>query len=105
MRERIPIRPGDLFRSPDRPTARWHRVIRVGRRKDGSRYITIRRGRLGRLLGLGPLQRLEWASVKALGYGIKRGRSPVLEVAGASQADAFSGSGAQGEAKGRPTGD
>ena len=53
MRERIPIRPGDLIRSPDRPTARWHRVIRVGRRKDGSRYITLRRARWGRLLGLG----------------------------------------------------
>ena len=85
MRERIPIRAGDLFRSPDRPTARWHRVIRVGRRKDGSRYITIQRGRLGRLLGLGPLQRLEWASVKALGYGVKRGRLPVLEAPGAPQ--------------------
>jgi len=85
MRERIPIRAGDLFRSPDRPTARWHRVIRVGRRKDGSRYITLRRGRLGRLLGLGPLQRLEWASVKALGYGVKRGRLPVLEAPGAPQ--------------------
>src|SRR3990167_4106592 len=63
MRERIPIRHGDLFRSPDRSTARWHRVIRIGRRKDGSRYITIRLGRFWRLLGFGPLQRLEWASV------------------------------------------
>ena len=88
MRERIPIRPGDLIRSPDRPTARWHRVIRVGRRKDGSRYITLRRARWGRLLGLGALQRLEWAAVKAVGYGIRRGQKPVLEAPAAPQAEA-----------------
>ena len=89
MRERIPIRPGDLFRSPDRPTARWHRVVRVGRHKDGSRYITLRRGRLGRLLGLGPLQRLEWAAVKALGFGMKSGRKPVLVAPSAPRAGAL----------------
>ena len=85
MRERINIRPGDLIRCPDRATARWHRVVRVGRHKDGSRYITLRRGRLGRLLGLGPLQRLEWAGVKAIGYATKRSRSPVSGAPSAPQ--------------------
>lgn len=73
-RERIDIRPGDLIRCPDRATARWHRVVRVGRRRDGTRYVTIRRSRLGRLLGLSPMQRLEWGHLKALGYGLKRER-------------------------------
>lgn len=71
-RERIDIRPGDLIRCPDRATARWHRVVRVGRRRDGTRYVTIRRSRIGRLLGLPPMQRLEWGHLRALGYGIKR---------------------------------
>ena len=87
MRERLPIRPGDLIRCPDSPTARWHRVIRLGRRKDGSRYITLRRGRFWRLLGLGALQRLEWSTVKALGFGTKRGRKPALPLVEASQGD------------------
>ena len=72
-RERIDIRPGDLIRCPDRATARWHRVVRVGRRKDGTRYVTIRRSRIWRALGLPPTQRLEWGHLKALGYGLKRG--------------------------------
>jgi hypothetical protein len=71
-RERIPIRPGDLVRCPDRPTAGWHRVVRVGRRRDGTRYVTIRRGRIWRVLGLPAMQRIEWSMLRALGYGIKK---------------------------------
>ena len=74
MRESIGIKPGDRIRCPDRPPARWHTVISVGRRKDGSRYITLRRGRLWRLLGLSPLQRLEWSFLRAVGFGVKRAR-------------------------------
>ena len=85
MRERLSIHPGDLIRCPDRPTARWHKVVRVGRHKDGSRYLTIRRGCPGRLLGLGPLQRLEWTWVKQVGYGLRKSRSPVLELPAAPQ--------------------
>lgn len=71
-RERIGIQPGDLIRCPDRATARWHRVARIGRRNDGTRYVTIRRGRIGRLLGLSPMQRLEWSMLRGVGFGIKR---------------------------------
>lgn len=74
-RERIDIRPRDLIRSPDRATARWHRAARVGRRRDGTRYVTIRRGRIGRLLGLSPMQRIEWVTIRALGYGIRRAKA------------------------------
>ena len=84
-RERISIKPGDMIRCPDRATARWHRVVRVGRRRDGSRYIVLRRSRIGRLLGLSPLQRLEWAWVKQVGYGLRKSQSPVLEAPTASQ--------------------
>lgn len=73
--ERIDVRPGDKIRVPDRATARWHTVVRVGRRRDGTRYITLRQSRIGRLLGLPASQRLEWGSVKALGYGLKRARA------------------------------
>lgn len=75
-RESIGIRAGDLIRCPDRATARWHRVIRVARRKDGTRYVTIRRGKIGRLLGLGSFQRLEWRMVRGVGFGIKRAHTP-----------------------------
>ena len=71
-RERIPIKPGDYIRCPDRATARWHRVVRVGRRRDGTRYIVLRRSRIGRLLGLPAKQVLEWSHVRAIGYGLKR---------------------------------
>lgn len=71
-RERIGIKPGDYIRSPDRPTARWHRVQRVGQRRNGSRYIVLRRSRIGRLLGLPAKQVLEWSHLRALGYGLKR---------------------------------
>lgn len=71
-RERIDIRPGDLVRCPDRATARWHRVVRVGRRRDGTRYVTIRRSRFWRAFGLPANERLEWALLKGIGYGLKR---------------------------------
>jgi len=76
-RERLGIRPGDLLRCPDRATARWHRVVRVGRRKDGTRYVTVRRSRLGRLLGLSRMQRLEWSMLRGIGFGIRRARAPL----------------------------
>ena len=75
-RERIPIKPGDSIRCPDRATARWHSVLRVGRRRDGSRYIVLRRSRSWRLLGLSAKQVLEWSHVRALGYGLKRVTPP-----------------------------
>lgn len=78
-RERIDIRPGDLIRCPDRATARWHRVLRVGRRRDGTRYLTIRRSKFWRAFGLAPKERIEWALLKAVGYGIKRQRGPQSE--------------------------
>lgn len=71
-RERIGIRPGDYLRCPDRATARWHRVVRTGRRRDGTHYVTIRHGRLWRALGLPEYQRLEWTLLKALGFGVRR---------------------------------
>lgn len=74
--ERIGIRPGDLIRSPDRATARWHRVIRVGRRRDRTRYITIRRSRFWRAFGLPAMERIEWSLLRALGYGLKKRRAP-----------------------------
>ena len=80
-RERIPIRPGDLVRCPDRATAGWHRVVRVGRRRDGTRYVTIRRGRIWRALGLPAMQRIEWVTLWSLGYGIKRSAKPVTHLA------------------------
>ena len=85
MRERLSIHPGDLIRCPDRPTARWHKVVKVGRHKDGSRYLTLRRARFWRLLGFGPLQRLEWSWVKQVGYGLRKSRSPVLAAPTAPQ--------------------
>ena len=75
-RERIGIQAGDLFRSPDRPTARWHRVVKVGLRKDGTRYITIHRARIWRAFGLSPMQRLEFAEIKALGFGVRKQHKP-----------------------------
>lgn len=74
-RERIDIRPGDYLRCPDRATAGWHRVVRLGRRRDGTRYVTIRRARIWRLLGLPPMQRIEWALLKGFGYGLKRAKA------------------------------
>jgi len=71
-REHLGIRVGDLIRSPDRSTARYHKVLRVGRRKDGTHYITLRTSRIWRALGLSSRQHLEWAALKAIGYGIKR---------------------------------
>jgi len=75
-RERIGIRPGDRIRCPDRATAAWHTVQRVGRRRDGTRYIVLRRGRVWRALGLPAQQRLEWEHVRALGYGRRRKSEP-----------------------------
>ena len=79
-RERIDLRPGDRIRCPDRATAAWHTVQVVGRRREGTRYVTIRRSRIWRALGLPPMQRLEWGHLKALGYGIRRARpeAPVV---------------------------
>lgn len=74
-RERIDIRPGDLIRCPDRATARWRAVLRVGRRRDGTRYVTIRRSRFWRALGLSVDQRIEWSVLRAFGYGLKRASS------------------------------
>jgi len=75
-RERIGIRPGDLIRCPDRATARWHKVVRVGRRRDGTRYVVIRRSRTSRALGLPARHSLEWSMLRSLGYGLKSGRPP-----------------------------
>ena len=77
-RESIGIRPGDRIRCPDRSTAAWHTVQRVGRRRDGTRYIVLRRGRVWRALGLPAKQRLEWEYVRALGYGLRRKTEPIL---------------------------
>ena len=74
-RERIDLRPGDRVRCPDRPTAAWHVVQRIGRRKNGTRYIVIRRSRLGQALGLPLRQPLEWAMLKACGYGLRRAKA------------------------------
>ena len=76
MRERIDIHPGDRIRCPDRATAAWHTALGVGRRRDGTRYIVLRRSRIWRALGLPGMQRIEWGHLKALGYGLKRGRAP-----------------------------
>lgn len=75
-RERIPIRPGDQIRCPDRGTARWRKVVRVSRRRDGTRFITIRRSRFWRAFGLPAVQRIEWAHIRAVGYGLKRAQLP-----------------------------
>ncbi len=79
-RERIPIRPGDLVRSPDRATARWHKVVRVGRRRNASRYIVVRRSRFWRAFGLPPMQRIEWAALRAVGYGIRRPQPAAVAI-------------------------
>ena len=72
IRERMGIKPGDLIRCPDKATALWHRVVRVGRRRDGTRYVVIRRAKVWRALGLNGRQRIEWSALRALGYGLKR---------------------------------
>lgn len=60
-RERLGIRAGDLIRCPDHATARWHRVLRVGRRRDGTHYVVLQRARFWRLLGLPRRQIIEWS--------------------------------------------
>ena len=85
MRESIGIRPGDLIRSPDRATARYHKVLRVGRRKDGTHYITLRTSPFWRALGVPARQHLEWATLKAIGYGIKRTAPPAEQPATAEE--------------------
>ena len=77
-RERIEIKPGDFIRCPDRATARWREVLRVGRRRDGSRYVVLRRSRIGRLLGLPAKQVLEWALLKGVGFGVRRSQAAAL---------------------------
>lgn len=66
------IRTGDLIRCPDKATARWHRVVRVGRRRDGTRYVTVKARRFWRLLGCPATQRIEWATLQRMGFGIRR---------------------------------
>jgi hypothetical protein len=73
-RERMDIKPGDRIRCPDRATAAWHTVVRTGRRRDGTRYVTLRRGRFWRALGLPAMQRIEWSELRGFGYGIRRAR-------------------------------
>lgn len=75
-RERIGIEVGDLIRCPDRATARWHRVVRVGRRKDGTRYVTLRRTKFWRALGLSAFHQIEWSDLRAIGYGLRKQRAP-----------------------------
>lgn len=75
-RERIGIEAGDYLRCPDRATARYRRVVRVGRRRDGTRYVVIRRSKFWRAFGLPPMERLEWGHIRALGYGLKKSRVP-----------------------------
>jgi hypothetical protein len=77
-KEFIGIRPGDRIRCPDRSTALWHTVVRVGRSRDGTRHIVLRRRRFWRGLGMSPEQRLEWEYVRALGYGLRRKTEPIL---------------------------
>lgn len=74
-RERIDIKPGDFIRCPDRATAAWHRLVRVGRHRDGSRFVVLRRSRFWRAFGFPPLQKIEWGHLKAMGYGIKRAKA------------------------------
>lgn len=71
-RARIGIKPGDYIRCPDRATARWRRVVRVGRRRDLTRYVTLRRGRIWRALGMTQYQRIEWSFLRAIGFGVRR---------------------------------
>jgi hypothetical protein len=85
-RERIDLKPGDRIRWPDRATALWHAVVRVGRRRDGTRYIILRRSRLGRAFGLPLRQQIEWAQLKVFGYGIRRARAAQANATQASAA-------------------
>lgn len=81
--ERLGIKPGDRIRCPDRATAAWHSVVRVGRRRNGTRYVVLRRSRFWRACGLPPTQRIEWSVLRDMGYGIKRGRPAKAVIAAA----------------------
>lgn len=70
-RQRLPMRKGDVFRAPAKPSAKWHRVIACRRRKDGTVYVCVKRLRFWRLLGLGPVQRIEHAYLAQVGYEVK----------------------------------
>jgi hypothetical protein len=70
-RQRLPLKRGDLFRSPDRPSAKWHRIIACRRRKNGTVYVTVRRGAFWSRLGLGKIQRLEMSMLDGVGYRVK----------------------------------
>ena len=73
-RETIGIKPGDQIRTPDRATARWYTVVRVGLRKDGTRYVTLRTSRFWRALGLPARHVMEWSAITAFGFGLRRRR-------------------------------
>jgi hypothetical protein len=68
---RLPFKPGDIFRSPAKPSAKWHRVIACRRRKDGTVYVTVRQGRFWSRLGFGKIHRLEMTMLAGNGFEVK----------------------------------
>jgi hypothetical protein len=71
MRRALPLHPGDVFRTPARPGAKWHKVLACRRNKSGTLYVTVRRSRAMRALGLPPTQRIPFYLIEAFGYEVK----------------------------------
>lgn len=89
-----PLKPGDYIRSPARSSARWHRVIRCYWRRPrpfggragkgaarrgrirvvipGTWVVVLSRSRQSRQLGLSRFQRLELATLEAIGIEIRQ---------------------------------
>lgn len=70
-RQKLPLHPGQSFRSPARASAKWHRVLACRRRKDGTVYVAIRRARTWKALGLPRVQRVEFFLIDSIGYETK----------------------------------
>ena len=71
-RQRLPLHPGDVFRSPAHAPAKWHRVIACRRRKDGTVYVAVKRDMFWTRLGLGKVHRMEMSMLEGIGYEVRK---------------------------------
>lgn len=65
---------GCYIRVPDAPSAKWNRVLRVYKRKDGAWMVTLRRSKEWVHLGSGEKVHLDVAWLGMFNMGVKPGR-------------------------------